>query len=67
MCALIDEPVSLVEANAVSEFFCHIVNTEFSGAALRFAFSFSKDFMRIILSGEKDAVQEVLARYHERK
>lgn len=65
MCVLLDEPASLSEANAASEFFCHAINREFTGK-VRFGFSFDNGFMRIILKGEEDAVHALISRYRSR-
>ena len=63
MCAVIDELATLEEANSTSEFFCDVINREWQGV-IRFGFSFNGNRARVILTGPEDAVQQLLADYH---
>ena len=63
MCVVIDELATLEDANALSEFFCDAINREWQGV-IRFGFSFNGSRARVILTGPEDAVQQLLADYH---
>ena len=63
MCVVIDELATLEDANAMSEFFCDAINREWNGI-VRFGFSFNGSRARAILTGPEDAVQQLLAGYH---
>lgn len=63
MCTMIDAAATLEEANSISEFFCHAINTDFSGS-VRFAFSFNGTNARVILKGAEDAVLHLVNRYY---
>ena len=63
MCAVLDERVTLEEANAMSEFFCDAINRAWQGV-VRFGFSFNGTRARAILTGPVDAVQQLLTDYH---
>jgi len=65
MCSVFDAPASLKEANAISEFFCHAINTDFPGT-VHFAFSFNGSHVRVILKGSENAVLDLLNRYHQK-
>ena len=62
MCSVIDKRATMDEANAMSEFFCHVINTE-GLDCIRFGFSFNGTHARVILTGPEDAVQQLLERY----
>ena len=64
MCALLDAPATLAEANAISEFFCHAINNEEVLGPVQFAFSFNGSHIRVILKGSEKAVLDLLNRYH---
>ena len=63
MCTVIDNRATLDEANAMSEFFCHVINTE-GLDCIRLGFSFNGTHARAILTGPEDAVQHLLDRYY---
>ncbi len=65
MCSMIDRPATLQEANTVSEFFCHAINSGYQDS-VQFAFSFNGTNLRVILKGSEPAVLDLLNRYHSR-
>lgn len=64
MCAVIDEPATLDQANAASEFFCRAITDDMSESVC-FGFSFSRGIMSIILKGKEEAVQNLLSSYRK--
>ena len=62
MCTVIDERATLEEANAISAFFCDAINRDWSGV-IRFGFSFNEGRVRVILTGPRDAVLQLLQSY----
>lgn len=63
MCTILDLPAEPDQANAVSEFFCHTINTEQINN-IRFAFSYSGVHVRVILKGSTESVIQLLNRYY---
>ena len=63
MCSMFDVPASLYEANILSEFFCHAINSDYP-EEVQFAFSFNGTHARVILKGSVNTVLDLLNRYH---
>ena len=60
---MFDVPASLHEANILSEFFCHAINSDYP-EEVQFAFSFNGTHARVILKGSVNTVLDLLNRYH---
>lgn len=63
ICTILDLPAAPDQANAVSEFFCHTINTEPINN-IQFTFSFGGARLRVILKGSAESVMQLLSRYH---
>ena len=55
----------LQEANAISEFFCHAIYTDYPDT-IRFAFSFNGKNIRVIFKGREDSVLRLLNCYYHK-
>ena len=62
ICMILDFPVALEEANAISDLFCSFINA--APRDIQFKFHYDARGARVILSGAEDAVMDVIYQYY---
>lgn len=64
ICTILDLYEDNEEADEISEFFCNVINSNYSEADLTFKFEKYDRNIRVVLSGGEDVVSDLIDRYY---
>lgn len=65
ICMVLDMKASAADAGKKSSYFCDAVNAVCGSKNIRLAFEKHGEYVRVILSGDEDAVKQIMKDYYE--